>query len=550
MTVKFLGTIVELLLPWMLSVILDRFVPRGDLRDIIVWGILMVICAGLAWLGNVVANRMSTRISRDFTRRVRSDLFARVANLSCAQIDHFTAPSLISRLTTDTYNLHEMVDRMQRLGVRAPILLIGGIVVAFAMEPVLASVMVAVMPLLALIVVFVSRRGIALYTRTQAALDAMVRRAQESITGIRVIQALSKADYERKRFNETSTTVADSDYRAATLMNVTNPAMNFLLNAGLTLVVVAGAFRVDAGRTSPGTIVAFLSYFTIILNALMMVSRIFVVYSKGVASGRRIAEVLDAPVEMDAREMPPAEDNAHIRFDKVGFSYSKVRENLKDISFSLGRGETLGIIGATGSGKTTLIQLLLRFYDPDSGAIYLNGCDLRSIPDVNLHTRFGAAFQNDFLYAGSISENIDIGRGLPQERIRAAAGTAQADFIEEREEGFADEIASGGADLSGGQKQRLLIARALAGDPEILLLDDSSSALDYKTDAALRHALKKDFAGTTKVIVAQRVSSIRSADRILVLEDGREIGYGTHEQLMESCETYREMAKFQMEGVE
>ena len=573
LTIKFAGTAVELLLPWMLSVILDKFVPLKDTNNIILWGGLMVLAAGGALSGNIIANRMATKVARDFIREVRYDLFSKITDLSCAQIDRITVPSLISRLTSDSYNLHHLIDRMQRLGVRAPILLIGGITITFMMEPVLTLVMIAVMPVLAAIVVFISKKGIRLYTKTQASLDVMIRRAQESITGIRVIQALSKTEYEKERFSSASTDVADNDYRSALLMNVTNPVMNVLLNFGLTLVVVVGAYRVNGGHTGPGTIVAFLSYFTIILNVVMMVSRIFVMLSKGVASGRRIAEVLDAPREMETRESAGAGDSietgraggkgraggteraeeqgspAYIRFDDVSFSYSKVRNDVSNISFTLGKGEKMGIIGATGSGKTTLIQLLLRFYDPDSGAIYLDGKELSTIPAEVLHTQFGVVFQNDFLYADEISENIDIGRGLHTDRIVDAARNAQAAFIERRSDGFEGQIASGGMDLSGGQKQRLLIARAIAAGPEILLLDDSSSALDYKTDAALNRALSEEYSGITKVIITQRVSAILDADKILVLDDGQEIGFGTHEELMENCPTYREIAAYQMQEV-
>lgn len=550
LAIKIIGTVSELLLPWMLSVILDEFVPRKDINSIVPWGLLMIVCAAGALISNIIANRMATRVARNFIRKVRSDLFAKITDLSCTQSDRFTVSSIISRLTSDSYNLHQMVDRMQRLGVRAPILLLGCIIVTFAMEPVLTLVMVAVLPLLVLIVVLVSRKGIVFFTRTQSALDAMICRAQESILGIRVIRALSKEEYEKKRFNTANVTTAAEDYRATMLTNITNPSMNFLLNAGLTLVVVVGAFRVNDGHTSTGTIVAFLSYFTIMLTALMMVSRMFIMLSKGVASGKRIAEVLSEPADMDILQLSKQEDDSHIRFDNVSFSYSKVRENLKNISFALKQGETLGVIGATGSGKSTLLQLALRFYDPDQGAIYLNGRDLRTIPDEILYTRFGVVFQNDFLYGETISENIDLGRGLTEEQIYNAAQTAQADFIEKRKDGYSSTIASGGVDLSGGQKQRLLIARALAADPEILLLDDSSSALDYKTDAALRRALKKGFSNTTKIIIAQRVSSIQGADKILVLDDSREIGYGTHEQLMEQCATYRDIVVFQMQEAE
>lgn len=482
--IKFFGTVAELLLPWMLSVILDEAVPAGALGGILFWGGLMVLCAAAALGGNVIANRLACSTSRDVTRRLRHDLFARVMQLSCAQEDAFTTPSLISRLTSDTYNVHQMVDRMQRLGVRAPILLVGGIALTLSLEPVLTLVLIATLPLLGLVVWFVSTRGIRLYTRTQLALDALVRRAQESMAGIRVIHALSKGDYERARFDEANARAVNCDQRAGFLMNVTNPAMNLLLNTGLTVVIVLGAYRVNAGLAQPGSIIAFLSYFTIILNALMMVSRLFVMYSKGAASGRRIAEVLAAPADLAPQNIPPVQEDAFLRFDHVSFSYDKVKDTLSDVSFSLKRGQTLGIIGPTGSGKTTILWLLLRFYDPDSGAVRLNGRDVRSIPPEVLHSKFGVVFQNDFLYADEIGENIDFGRGISPEQTAAAARTAQADFIAQRKGGFSAQLAAKGANLSGGQKQRVLLARALAADPEILLLDDSSSALDYKTDAA------------------------------------------------------------------
>ncbi|MFQ7004468.1 MAG: ABC transporter ATP-binding protein [Ruthenibacterium lactatiformans] len=433
--IKFFGTVAELLLPWMLSVILDEAVPAGALGGILFWGGLMVLCAAAALGGNVIANRLACSTSRDVTRRLRHDLFARVMQLSCAQEDAFTTPSLISRLTSDTYNVHQMVDRMQRLGVRAPILLVGGIALTLSLEPVLTLVLIATLPLLGLVVWFVSTRGIRLYTRTQLALDALVRRAQESMAGIRVIHALSKGDYERARFDEANARAVNCDQRAGFLMNVTNPAMNLLLNTGSRW---SSCWRIPRKRRTCTARLhhRILSYFTIILNALMMVSRLFVMYSKGAASGRRIAEVLAAPADLAPQNIPPVQEDAFLRFDHVSFSYDKVKDTLSDVSFSLKRGQTLGIIGPTGSGKTTILWLLLRFYDPDSGAVRLNGRDVRSIPPEVLHSKFGVVFQNDFLYADEIGENIDFGRGISPEQTAAAARTAQADFIAQRKGGF------------------------------------------------------------------------------------------------------------------
>jgi len=544
--IKFGATIVELLLPWMLSTILDDVVPTRNQQMIYLWGILMMISAALALIGNFVANRMSTKTSRDITEKIRHDLFARISRLSSTQTDRYTIPSLISRLTADTYHVHQMIDRMQRLGVRAPILLLGGILVTMSLEPVLTLVLVAMLPLLGLVIGYVSRKGIPLYTQTQTALDAVVRQVQESMTGVRVIKALSKSEFEEQRFDEANRDMIQKEQRARTHMAVSSPAMNLMLNVGLTLVVIVGAYRVNAGVTQPGKIIAFLSYFTIILNALIMVSRLFILYSKGAASARRLAEILDAPEDLVQEDADHQPSDDHVTFKNVRFSYNKVQDDLTDISFSLKRGETLGIIGPTGSGKSTIISLLLRFYDADSGEIRIDGDRILGIPLDTLHTRFGVVFQNDFLLADSIRENIDFGRSLPEEQILRAARTAQADFIKDKAGRLDSTLTVKGANLSGGQKQRLLIARALAANPEILLLDDCSSALDYKTDAALRHGLARDYKDTTTIVVAQRISSIMNADKILVLDEGRTIGFGTHAELLERCDSYREIFDVQM----
>ncbi len=544
--IKFIGTVIELLLPWILAVILNRYAPARDWDMTRRLGLLMLLCSGLALAANVTANRLATKTARDIIYRLRQDLFSKVLKLSCRQADELTEPSLISRITSDTYHVYRMLDRMQRMGVRAPIMLFGGVAITMVIEPVLTLILLAILPILATVVWQVSRRGTRRYEKTQEALDGLIRRAQESMAGIRVIKALSKDEYEKSCFDKINKEVVQTEKQATLLMNITGPVMNFLLNAGLTLVVVVGAFRVNRGLTQTGTIIAFLSYFTLILIALMAVSRLFTMYSKGAASARRIAEVLAAEeISMPAAEDRPGE-SGQIAFEAVSFSYDKVRNNLTEISFVIEPGQTLGIIGPTGSGKSTLLRLLLRFYVPDSGYIRLDGRDIQAMPAQELYARFGTVLQNDFLYAAAMKDNISLGRRLKEEDLQLALQTAQADFIQEKEGGLAYEIAARGHDISGGQKQRLLLARALAAKPPILLLDDSSSALDFKTDACLRSALAEHFAAATKIIVAQRISSIKHADQILVLQDGRVIGQGSHSQLMKSCAYYREAAAIQM----
>lgn len=547
LAIKFTGSVMDLLLPWILSYIIDEVAPTKDLGRVFLWGGAMIAAALLAWGTNILANRMAAWVAQHTTEAIRHDLFAKISSLSCAQVDAFTIPSLESRLTTDTYNIHQMLGMMQRIGIRAPILLVGGVLITLTLDPVLTLVLVCTLPAIGLLVYSVSKKGVPLYTQLQQSVDSMVRTVRETISGIRVIKALSKVDYEKERFAGINAGVAARETKAGMTMALTNPLMNLFLNLGLTAVIVAGAYRVNAGLTQPGKIIAFLSYFTIILNAMMAMTRIFVSFSRSSASGARIAQVLAAPEELAPASAPREDSPYHVEFDSVSFSYHKTEPNVENISFRLRPGEALGIIGATGCGKSTLINLLMRLYDADEGRIAIGGRPIRSIPPEELHTMFGVVFQNDALFADTIYENIDFGRGLAREEVEKAARCAQAmEFIQALPEGFEHRLTSKGTNLSGGQKQRVLLARALAGRPEILILDDSSSALDYRTDAALRAALREEYAGTTTVVIAQRVSSIYHADHILVLEEGRELGYGTHAELLESCEVYREIAASQM----
>lgn len=548
-SIKFCGTIMDLLIPWMLSHILDVVVPTRNIKMILFWGLMMVATAAAVWITNITANRMASAVARDTTRAVRHDLFAKISSLSCRQIDYFSIPSLESRLTSDTYNLNQTIGMMQRMGVRAPLLLAGGICITLALEPVLALAMIAVLPLIALVVWLVSHRGIPLYKDLQKGVDNMVRLVREAVSGIRVIKALSKTEQEKGHFAGVNQDVVRRETKAAVTMGITNPMVSLLLNLGMMLVILAGAYRVNSGVTQPGKIIAFLSYFTIILNAMLAVNRMFIMYSKASASAQRIAEVLHTPEDLELTGEPVRREEAHVVFEKVSFSYQGKSDNLTDISFSLKKGETLGIIGATGAGKTTIINLLMRLYEKSSGSIRINGQEVSSIPPEKLHTMFGLVFQNDVLFADTLRENIDFGRNLTDAQLQKAVECAQAaEFISELPEGLLHKVTARGTNLSGGQKQRVLLARALAGQADILILDDSSSALDYKTDSLLRQAMRKEFGSVTTIVIAQRVSSILHADHILVLDEGREIGYGTHAELMERCSIYREISESQMGG--
>ena len=509
-SIKVLGTLVELALPYILSHILKNVVVKEDIGLIVLWGVVMILCAGGALWCNIIANRIAARVACDFSLSMRQDLFDKSIRISAAQTDAITLPSLESRITTDTYNVHSFVSMMLRMGIRAPMLLIGGIAITLLRD-----------------------RFLALGQRS-------------------FIKALSKNDYEHRRYDAANKVLVGDEKRAGTVMSIVNPVMTLLMNVGIVAVVALSASRVANHLSDPETVIAFMQYFTLISMAMMSVTRIFVMQTKCAASAKRIGEVLAVGEDMALQSeeaFPNAETDAHIVFDRVSFSYKGAGNDLTDISFAVPRGGSLGIIGATGSGKSTVVRLLQRFYDVGAGSVRINGRDVRTIPRETLSAMFGAAMQNDFLYSDTIEENIRFGRALTHEQIVEAAKTAQADdFITAFPEGYGHLLSQKGTNVSGGQKQRILIARALAARPEILVLDDSSSALDYKTDACLRRALAEKMQGTTIVTVAQRVSSVKDCDVILVLEEGRIIGLGSHEELMKRCSEYREISDSQMGG--
>jgi len=562
-TIKLLATMTELLLPYMLEHIVDEVVPLGDGGSLLLWGLLMVAAAVITRQLNVRANSHAVENAHNVSYDMRQDLFTKTANLSGSQFDDYGLPSLISRMTSDSYNVQSCAQSLQTLCVRAPIMLLGGILVTMTMDPVLSGVLCGMVPVLLIVSIGVSRYGIPLYNKVQERLDGVVRVMRENITGIRVVKALSKADYEKRRFAQTNDAMMDSDIKASTVMAIPGPFMQMSLNIGLAVVVVIGARRVDQGLMKPGVILAFLIYFNMVTMGVMGLNRIFVMLSKASASANRIGRVLAADVDqriLSAQEAEQPKGEGFIRFEHVSFSYgaSATQENgafdgqerqlcLEDISFTLNQGESLGIIGPTGCGKTTVINLLMRFYDADQGTIFVDGRDVRTYDKDELHRKFGVVFQNDMIFQETLAENIRFGRDLTREQIQSAVEDAMAaEYVSALEKGLDYMAEIKGANLSGGQKQRLLIARALAGKPEILILDDASSALDYKTDAALRRAIFEHYRKSTTIMIAQRVSSVQGMTNILVLDNGRCIGYGNHSYLLEHCPAYREIYQTQM----
>ena len=549
-TVKIIGTLAELIIPFLLTHILENVIDKNDVKKILFFGALMATCAVIACLGNIIANRIAAKTTMIFSTQMRKELFSKTLYLSARSTDRFTIPSLESRITSDTYNVQNFIGMIQRMGIRAPILLLGGAIITLAMDSKLALVMIATLPIIFIVVYSISRLGVPLYSKVQQSVDGMVRVVREDTQGIRVIKALSRVNYENARYDKANQTLKVSETKAGTIMGVVNPIMTLLMNLGIVVVIAVSAYFVASNRSSVTTVIAFMQYFTLISMAMMSLSRMFVMYTKCAASTKRISQVMEQENELElCNDDGKGDKSLHISFENVTFSYLGKNNNLKNISFSLKKGESLGIIGATGSGKSTLLRLLMRFYDTDLGIIRINGKDVRSYSKEELTAMFGVVLQNDFIYADSIEENIRFGRDISSENIIKAAKIAQAhDFITSFPDGYAHGVSAGGMNLSGGQRQRLLISRAIASEPEILILDDSSSALDYKTDSNLRQALSKSIPQSTVITVAQRVSSVKNCDLILVIEDGAVIGCGRHEELMENCAEYKEISDSQMGG--
>ena len=546
LVIKGVAAFFELLIPRMLAVIIDEDVPRGDLTAVLRNGGIMLSFALLTFIFNVLGNRISAHATGKIAKSLRRDLFEKTIRLDAAQTDKFGLSSLTSRLTSDTYNITNFLARMQRIGIRAPMMLIGGIVITLTIDVKLALVLIAILPLVSLTVYSITKRSIPVYNEEHSILDKLIRRVDETSSGIRVIKALSKVEYEKKRFHEVSEELAAKEISAGRLTSLTKPINDFIFYMGLCLVILVSALATKDGGATAGKLLAFMTYFTIILNHMIMMSRVFVQTSRAFSSAARIEEVLLTETEISVSSSECYGGEGYIVFDNVSFSYNKKAMNVEDVSFSIGKGETFGIIGATGSGKTTLVNLLLRLYDVDRGNIYIGGKNIKSIPKDELYSMFGVAFQNDFIYRGTLSENIAFHRPVTDEKIAEAVEISQAEeFVSSDERGILREATTGGTNLSGGQKQRLLIARAVVGNPDIIILDDSSSALDYKTDLRLRRAINRELK-TTTVIVSQRIASVMSADKIIVIDEGKIVGLGKHEELLETCDIYRQIAEVQL----
>ena len=541
----------EILLPKFMSMIINHGVAQKDGGYILKMGLVMAITSFLMAAGGILGAYFAAKASISFTSDLRRDLFARVQQFSFKNIDTFSTGSLVTRLTNDIQQVQNLIMMGLRMMLRAPGMFLGALVMAFWMNAELAAVILVVIPLLTAAIVWILRTAYPRFTAMQKALDTLNSGIQEVLTNVRVVKSFVREDYEEKRFAGTNRELKEAGLRALKIVIATMPVMMFAMNVTTLAVVWFGGNLIIGGRMEVGDLTAFTTYIVQILMSLMMLSMVFLQSSRAMASIRRINEVLDEPIDLsdeNASQKDRKVEKGRVEFKDVSFSYREGGEPvLSHISLTAEPGETIGILGATGSGKTSLVQLIPRLYDVTEGSVQVDGIDVREYSLKNLRDGVGMVLQKNVLFSGTIEENLRWGdETATEEEVRRAAVYAQADsFVNSFAEGYKTEKGQGGVNVSGGQKQRLCIARALLKKPKILILDDSTSAVDTATEAAIRTAFREDLKDTTKFIIAQRLSSLEYADRILVLEDGRIIGEGTQEKLLASCEAYREIYETQ-----
>ena len=541
----------EILLPKFMSMIINHGVAQKDGGYILKMGLVMAITSFLMAAGGILGAYFAAKASISFTSDLRRDLFARVQQFSFKNIDTFSTGSLVTRLTNDIQQVQNLVMMGLRMMLRAPGMFLGALVMAFWMNAELAAVILVVIPLLTAAIVWILRTAYPRFTAMQKALDTLNSGIQEVLTNVRVVKSFVREDYEEKRFAGTNRELKEAGLRALKIVIATMPVMMFAMTVTTLAVVWFGGNLIIGGRMAVGDLTAFTTYIVQILMSLMMLSMVFLQSSRAMASIRRIDEVLDEPIDLsdeNASQKDRKVEKGRVEFKNVSFSYREGGEPvLSHISLTAEPGETIGILGATGSGKTSLVQLIPRLYDVTEGSVRVDGIDVREYSLKNLRDGVGMVLQKNVLFSGTIEENLRWGdETATEEEVRRAAVYAQADsFVNSFAEGYKTEMGQGGVNVSGGQKQRLCIARALLKKPKILILDDSTSAVDTATEAAIRTAFREDLKDTTKFIIAQRLSSLEYADRILVLEDGRIIGEGTQEKLLASCEAYREIYETQ-----
>lgn len=547
----FLQALSDLYLPTLMADIVDTGIVKGDIPYILRIGGFMLLIAAIGMICSISASFLSAKISAGFGKLIRNRVFTHVENFSLQEFDRLGTSSLITRTTNDITQVQQVVTMMLRMMISAPMMCIGGIIMAVSKDAKLSLILVVVLPVIAAAIFAVVSKGMPLFKAMQVKLDKLNLVLREGLIGIRVIRSFNRIDHEKRRFDEANVDLTKTAVKVNRIMALLMPVMMLVLNFSSIAIIWFGSIRIDSGDMQVGSLMAFLQYAMQIMFSLIMVSMMFVMIPRASASAIRINEVLDMIPEIkDPVQIKHADSQRGcVEFRKVTFRYPGAEKcALTDISFSASPGEVTAIIGGTGSGKSTLISLIPRFYDINNGSILVDGVDIRDMSQESLRGKIGFVPQKAVLFSGTVAENIRYGKEeATDQEIRHAAEVAQAtEFITGLKDGFDSVIAQGGANVSGGQKQRLSIARALVRRAEIYIFDDSFSALDFKTDANLRMALKEEITDSIVFIVAQRVSTVMDADRIIVLDEGRIAGIGNHRELMDTCEVYQEIVSSQL----
>lgn len=535
--------------------IVDIGVANGDKAYIFSRGGFMILCALLALLLGIGSARFAAIVGQGLGANLREAEYAKLQEFSFANVDHFQISSLVTRMTGDVTNIQNSISSGMRPACRGPVMLVAATGVAFSINGKLAVVFLIALPVLALCLGTIIVKVRPLYGKMQEAVDLVNRIIQENLTAVRVVKAYVRGKYEIGKFGEVNTNLQTQSERAFRLATTNMACMQFVMYATIISILWFGGGMIRVGNMQVGELTGFLSYVLQILNSLMMISNIFLMLTRSLASAKRIAEVLDEEIDITEEKAEDIEvERGEIEFSHVFFKYKKEAKEyvLSDINLHIYPGQTVGIVGQTGSAKTTLVQLIPRLYDATEGEVLIDGRPVNRYPLKNLRDSISMVLQNNTLFSGSLRDNLLWGdKNASQEEIEEACRIAGADeFIDRLPEGFDTEMGQGGVNVSGGQKQRICIARAVLKKPKVLILDDSTSAVDTATEAGIREQLAEKLPGMTKIIIAQRISSVRHADRIIVLEDGKIMGSGTHEELLSGNEIYREIYESQKEGAE
>ena len=539
----------EVILPYLMALIINEGIERKQSPSyVITIGVVMLITVLLMMAGGIGGAYFAVKTSTGFGASLRQDLFEKVQKFSFANIDKYSTGSLITRLTNDITQIQNIITMAMRMVLRSGGMFIGAIIMAFAMNARLAATVLCMLPIVLGIAFIVLRVGFPRFNIMQTKIDKLNSTVQEAVTNVRVVKSFVREDFERERFGKANQDLKDSTMRALSVVIMSMPLMMLAMNLTTILVVWFGGQQIVAGDMEVGNLSSFTTYIVQILSSLMMISMMLFNGSRALASIKRISEVLDEKIDLDdvyATEKDRIVTNGNISFEHVYFQYYKGTKEwvLEDINFTIEPGETVGIIGSTGSGKSSLVQLIPRLYDPDKGRVLVDGVDVKEYSLQHLRDGVGMVLQKNVLFSGTIEENLKWGNeAASEEEIRAAAESAQAHgFIESFTDGYGTELGQGGVNVSGGQKQRLCIARALLKKPKILILDDSTSAVDTATESRIRQAFATTLKDTTKIIIAQRINSVMEANKILVIDEGKIVAMGNHEELLKTSETYQEI---------